>query len=97
MDAWKIIQTIDIAKPPERIDAPFALMFPGDSKAHKWGVTILNNDEAEDLSNGTVSAYFLRPDGQTVTVTGTAVANTAFVSIPSQVYAYTGIVKAGLR
>lgn len=94
---WIIPHTVDLAKPAPAISDPYTLMFPGDENAHVWQITVLNNGEAADLSGGTATGYFLRPDGNTVTIVGTISNNVISVTLDATVYAYVGWVKAAVR
>lgn len=94
---WIIPNTVDLAKPAPAVDAPYSLMYPGDENAHVWQITVLNNGEAADLSGGTATGYFLRPDGNTVVIVGTISDNVISVTFDATVYAYVGWVQGGIR
>ena len=98
MANWIIPRKVDLSKTPDKEKAAvYALAYPGDNAAHTWRVEVYDNGEPVSIEDGNISGYFLRPDGETVTMEGAAVDNVAIVSLPQEVYAYTGMVKAGMR
>lgn len=97
MANWIIEENVDLANAPKQSTAPYELMFPGDEKAHTWKVHVFENKVEADLSGCSVSAYFLRADGDTIVVTGAIDGNTVTVELAQACYAITGVVQAGLR
>jgi len=94
---WLIEQTIDLQ---HGVQAPLvwpnALMLCGDNNAHTWRVTVLDGGEAAQVA-GSVTGYFVRPDGNTVAVQGSMTGNVASVVLAQACYAQEGDVKAVLR
>lgn len=70
-----------------------ALMVPGDSGAQVWRVALYDGDMTVDLTGQTVQAFFDRPDGETVVVTGSVAGNIAAVEIPRDVCLVAGCVR----
>ena len=98
MANWIIPKKIDLAKEPDKKQAAtYALAYPGDNSAHTWQVEVYNNGQPVNIEDGDITGYFLRPDGETVVMDGGGYDNIAMVSLPPEVYAYQGIVKAGMR
>ena len=64
--------------------------------AHTWRVTVLDGGEAAQVT-GSVTGYFVRPDGNTVAVQGSMTGNVASVVLAQACYAQEGDVKAVLR
>ena len=71
-------------------------MLCGDNNAHTWRVTVLDGGEAAQVT-GSVTGYFVRPDGNTVTVQGSMAGNVASVVLAQACYAQEGAVKAVMR
>lgn len=97
---WIIPQTVNMAEVPQRdvtVTGLYGLAFQGDANAHQWQVTVMDGDEPADLSAGTVAAYFLRPDGDTVMIAGTVSGNVCTFTLTQEVYAVPGIVEGGVR
>ena len=61
----------------------------GDQLANRFGVRLLRNGEPEPIS-GSCAGYFIRPDGDTVVITGEVEGNTAYVDLPQACYTYEG-------
>ena len=60
-----------------------------DQLANRFGVRLLRNGEPSAIG-GTCAGYFIRPDGDTVVITGTVSGNTAYVDLPQACYTYEG-------
>ena len=97
MDNWIIKQKIDFARPVSQQGSPDVLMLPGDNLAHTWQVACLKNDIPVDLSGASVTAYFLRVDGNAVMVTGEATGNVASVTLTQECYAFAGGLRGVMR
>ena len=97
MDNWLIEQEIDLQRGAQAPQVwPNALMLCGDNNAHTWRVTVLDGGEAAQVA-GSVTGYFVRPDGNTVAVQGSMTGNVASVVLAQACYAQEGDVKAVLR
>ena len=87
---WTINQTVDLHKGVRTPQVwPEALMLCGDDRAHVWRVRVLDGGVPATLT-GSVTGYFVRADGVTVSVTGTLVGNVASVVLKSGCYAADG-------
>ena len=62
----------------------------GDKSANRFGVRAFRDGKPENLGSYTVTGYFIRADGVTITLTGTASGNTAYVTLPQGCYAVEG-------
>ena len=63
----------------------------GDALANRFGVRMLKNGEAVDLTGVTCSGYFIRPTGDTVVINdGTVEGNIAYVTLPQVCYVSEG-------
>ena len=95
---WYLDQTIDLSKPEEgRYVSLNPLLVVGDSNAHIWRVTVLNNGGTYDLTGMTAEGSFIRPDGATVVQTGSVSGNVASVTFPDQACLYAGTLKCIMR
>ena len=96
-DNWLIEQRIDLRRGVQAPQVwPHALMLCGDNNAHTWRVTVMDCGEAAQVT-GSVTGYFVRPDGNTVAVQGSLAGNVASVVLPQACYAQEGDVKAVMR
>lgn len=94
---WLIEQEIDLQRGAQAPQVwPNALMLCGDNNAHTWRVTVMDGGEAAQVT-GSVTGYFVRPDGNTVAVQGSMTGNVASVVLAQACYAQEGDVKAVLR
>ena len=94
---WYIRHTIDLehhSTDRDSYTSPLYLMLPGDNNAHVWIVSVLAGGEPVDITGETVQAFFTRSDGITVAVSGTAAGNAAQVTLPRDVYAARGELRA---
>lgn len=97
MDNWLIEQEIDLQRGAQAPQVwPNALMLCGDNNAHTWRVTVMDCGEAAQVT-GSVTGYFVRPDGNTVAVQGSLAGNVASVVLAQACYAQEGDVKAVMR
>lgn len=62
----------------------------GDILANRFGVRVLRDGEAVDLTGATCNGYFIRSDGATVAITGSVSGNVAYVELPQTCYAVEG-------
>lgn len=84
MDGWIIDKTVDLAS--ETIVPQLIYIQQFDIRANKWIVHVKNNNQDAVLTGYTVSAFFVRSDGSTVTVEGTISQSTVSVVLPSSAY-----------
>lgn len=97
-DVWMITQKVDLARSPVNYNTqPDALMLPGDNQAHTWRVEIQKNGIPANIDGATITGYFLRSDGNTVMVVGTAEGNIASVTLAQECYAFSGGLRAVMR
>lgn len=75
---------IDLNKPLARSRAVLA---SGDDMANCFGASIYQNGEAVDISGYAVTGYFVKPDGDTLVIAGSAEGNTALVTLHQACYA----------
>lgn len=95
---WTIEQDIDLrcgAQTPQIW--PNALMLTGDNLAHTWRVRVFDGGEAVALTGATITGYFVRTDGNTVAVQGSAEGNAAAVTLAQACYAFEGDLKGVMR
>lgn len=95
---WTIEQDIDLrcgAQTPQIW--PNALMLTGDNLAHTWRVRVFDGGEAVALTGATVTGYFVRTDGNTVAIQGSAEGNAAAVTLAQACYAFEGDLKGVMR
>lgn len=94
---WLIEQTIDLQRGVQApLVWPNALMLCGDNNAHTWRVMIMDGGESAQIT-GNITGYFVRTDGNTVTVTGGLTGNVATVTLPQACYATDGDLYAVMR
>ena len=94
---WTINQTVDLHKGVRTPQVwPEALMLCGDDRAHVWRVRVLDGGAPAALT-GSVTGYFVRADGVTVSVAGTLAGNVASVVLKSGCYAADGDMAAVMR
>ena len=94
---WTIDQTVDLHKGVRTPQVwPEALMLCGDDRAHVWRVRVLDGGAPATLT-GSVTGYFVRADGVTVSVTGALTGNVASVVLKSGCYAADGDMAAVMR
>ena len=95
---WIIRQAIDLKKGyPDVVVWPNALMLTGDKNAHTWEVEVFDSGVPVDLTGSIVNGYFIRDDGQTVYVAGSATGNKASVKMNVNCYAIQGSLRGVLR
>lgn len=71
-------------------------VFSADSGANLIGVRVVDDGEPVTLS-GTVKANIVKPDGSTITVTGSKSGNAAYVVLPEGAYTVPGRIGVYLR
>ena len=94
---WVIHQKIDLSQNSKKSWDESTYAFTGDNNAHLWEVDVLDNGANADLSGYSVSAYFIRADGNTVIATGSISQNTVNVELPQSCYSVPGVVKGVLK
>lgn len=80
---------IDLNRPLPRSNAG-ELLATGDKLSNRYGVRVFRQGEAVNLSGYAVTGYFIRPDMETVVVTGAVSGNAAFVDLPQACYTQQG-------
>ena len=94
---WAIHQKIDLSQNSKKSWDESTYAFTGDNNAHLWEVDVLDNGANADLSGYSVSAYFIRADGNTVIASGSVSQNTVKVELPQSCYSVPGVVKGVLK
>ena len=94
---WVIHQKIDLSQNSKKSWDESTYAFTGDNNAHLWEVDVLDNGANADLSGYSVSAYFIRADGNTVIASGSVSQNTVSVELPQSCYSVPGVVKGVLK
>ena len=94
---WVIHQKIDLSQNSKKSWDESTYAFTGDNNAHLWEVDVLNDGANADLSGYSVSAYFIRADGNTVIATGEISGNKVSVDLPQSCYSVPGVVKGVLK
>lgn len=86
---YKHIYKADVSQPLIRRDAGILLgMY--DKTANRFGVELYDNGTALTLSGTTVTGYMIRPDGNTVTISGKTSGHQAYVDLTENCYLYDG-------
>lgn len=94
---WILSQEIDLQRGVQAPQVwPDALILCGDSNAHTWRVTILDDGKPATLT-GTVTGYFIRGDDATVAVAGKLNGNVATVTLAQSCYNVEGNMSAVMR
>lgn len=62
----------------------------GDKLANRFGVNVYRAGEAVDITGCAVNGYFLKANGDTIVISGTAKGNKAYVDLPQACYASDG-------
>lgn len=62
----------------------------GDISGNRFGVRVLRNGQAVDLTGVSVSGYFVRANGTSVALSGSRSGNTCWVTLPEACYAVEG-------
>ena len=97
---WKISQIVDLCKPTKQnhINYGAALTLEGDSCAHVWQITVLENGKAADLSGCTLMGYMCRSDGSTVAIpNGSISGNVCSIPFSEACYAVEGQARGIVR
>ena len=80
---------INLSHPLKLLEAPEPL-FTGDKAAHTLTLTVTKGTEPLPLTGGVLRGYFIRGDGETLFLTGTAEGNTGTLTLPAGCYAAAG-------
>lgn len=82
---------VDVELEGSQLHRSFAsnLLGEGDIGCQKYGVRLLRNGEPEDI-DGSVVGYFIRADGQTVTLTGEKDGNVGTVTLVESCFVAVG-------
>lgn len=62
----------------------------GDKNGNRFGVRLFRNGEPENIEGSTVTGYFIRSNGTTVIMGGSAAGNVATVELPESCYSVEG-------
>lgn len=76
---------VDLAQPLTKTLLPHAF-FTGDEQAHRFRIALRQGGEAVSLTGYEVAGYFIRPDGATVSITGSAADGYAQLLLPAACY-----------
>lgn len=87
---YRHIYKVDVANDPLIRRDVGALLGLYDKAANRFGVELYDNGTALTLSGKTVTGYMIRPDGNTVNLSGTVSGNQAFVELTENCYLYDG-------
>ena len=90
------IVDVDIGKSLLRTYAGIVLN-TGDCKANRFGANIIRAGEPVDISGCTVLAYFMRPNLETLPITGVVEGNTVYVDLPAACYAQEGTFSLAIK
>lgn len=90
------IVDVDIGKSLLRTYAGIVLN-TGDCKANRFGANIIRAGEPVDISGCTVLAYFMRPNLETLPITGAVEGNTVYVDLPAACYAQDGTFSLAIK
>ena len=80
---------VDLERGQAHVDYDGVILAAGDVSANRFGIKAKRNGADESLS-GSCTGYFVKPDGQTVTISGTVSGNTAYVELPASCYSVEG-------
>ena len=73
------------------------VLFSGDAGANKIGVIVTDGGETASLT-GTVTGYIIRPDGETIPVTGAIEqGNRVYIILPAEAYEVTGYIRITIK
>lgn len=72
-------------------------IFKADNQAHVWEAHIYQDGQPVTLTGYGVRGYFIRSDGSTIAVSGSASGNVASVTFNNSCYAHSGLLKGALR
>ena len=86
---YEHIVNADLSKPLVRKNVGM-LLASGDEKANRFGAKLTRNGEDVDASSCSVVGYMIRPNDETLRITGVASGSTVYVDIPDNGYAYDG-------
>lgn len=89
MDNYCKIIPVDISKGLVRMYVG-ELLATNDKLAHRFGADLTNDGQDVDTTGMTVNGYFIRPDGNTVVLNGTASGSQVYVDLPESCYVYDG-------
>lgn len=77
--------SVDLAQPLSKTLLPHAFL-TGDEQAHRFRIALHRGDAALPLTACEVIGYFIRPDGATVSITGTVADGCAQLLLPAACY-----------
>ena len=85
----------DLQRTPQ-VQAIMGNAFTQDNLGNLMGAVVTDGGEPVTLS-GSVTGYVMRPDGNTVVVTGTLDGSRAYIILPEAAYAVPGMISVALR
>ena len=68
-----------------------------DDDANRFGVRVMRNGEAEDLTNISCAGYFTDSQGTRTTLTGTVSGSEAYVTLTDDCYTYAGPFRLAIK
>ena len=90
------MRTVDLGDGDLDRSTTRALIGGGDISAYRFGVRLFRNGAPEAIS-GSCRGYFIRSDGQTVTLTGTVSGNTAYVTLSDDCCEVNGVFSLAIK
>lgn len=83
------IVDVDLNKSLQRTYAG-ELLATGDKQSNRYGARVFRQGEAVSLTGCAVTGYFIRPDTETVVISGAVSGNVAYVDLPQACYTNQG-------
>lgn len=90
------IVVVDLAKTLLRENYG-TLLATGDEYANRFGATIVRHGEAVDITGYAVTGSFIRPDGVTLNLDGTAEGNTIYIDLTAPCYSQDGVFTLSIK
>lgn len=90
------IVVVDLAKTLLRENYG-TLLATGDENANRFGATIVRHGEAVDITGYAVTGSFIRPDGVTLNLDGTAEGNTVYIDLTAPCYSQDGVFTLSIK
>lgn len=88
-EPFKHLYKVDLNQPLKRFDVG-DILAKGNEKANRFEVNVYRDGIEVDLSSYTVIGYFIKPDEETISVSGEASGNVACVEPDKACYVYDG-------
>lgn len=90
------MRTVDLGDGDLEHSSTHVLIGGGDISAYRFGVRLFRNGVSEAVS-GSCRGYFIRSDGQTITLTGTVSGNEAYVTLTEDCCAFNGAFSLAIK